>query len=519
MAIIVLVFFMFITEFTPSVVRAGIMGILILGAKIFFKKLDFATSISLSLLLTLISNPYNILNLGLQLSYLGTIGIVLLNKPLNEKIKITTQNKLIISIKETIVVCISAQLMILPILILNFNSISTYFLISNLLVSPLIGIIILLGFIAVFVSYISIKLAQVLAIPLNLCIQILIQIANVISKLPIATILIKTPIMASVITYYTILGLYIFKKRVKHEVLKALLNKHKKSIRKILSVLLIITILSTIIVDIPKEFTIYFIDVGQGDSTLIKTKTGKTILIDGGGSELESSFDVGQQTLLPYLLDRRIKTIDYMIVSHFDSDHWQGLAYIMKKLKIKSVIIGKQIENSENYKEFIELVKQKNIKINVVEAGERINIEKDLYIDILWPDLASIISDNVLNNNSLVCKVEYKEFSMLFTGDIEEKAERAILQKYKNNLNILNATVLKVAHHGSKTSSTSAFLEKVKPKIALIGVGEKNTFGHPSNITLENLKKMRCKIYRTDKNGEITIQVNKNGVSVKVKEI
>lgn len=128
---------------------------------------------------------------------------------------------------------------------------------------------------------------------------------------------------------------------------------------------------------------------------------------------------------------------------------------------------------------------------------------------ILWPKEIQI-QENILNNNSIVTKLKYKNFSMLFTGDIEEIAEKQILEKYKNS-NILQSTILKVAHHGSKSSSTQEFLEQVKPRIALIGVGEKNTFGHPNAGVLERLINMGTKIYRTDENGEISVFVNKNG--------
>lgn len=131
------------------------------------------------------------------------------------------------------------------------------------------------------------------------------------------------------------------------------------------------------------------------------------------------------------------------------------------------MIIGKQFEVSENYKQFIDIVKERNICVYEVEAGNRINIEKDLYFDVLWPNSNKIIDDNALNNNSLVCKMVYQKFSCIFTGDIEEIAERDILEKYKGT-NTLKSTMLKVAHHGSKSSTTEEFLNAVKPKIALI---------------------------------------------------
>ena len=126
--------------------------------------------------------------------------------------------------------------------------------------------------------------------------------------------------------------------------------------------------------------------------------------------------------------------------------------------------------------------------------------------------------DNILNNNSLVCKVNYKETTMLFTGDIEEIAEEAILNKYEKSLQILKSDIIKVAHHGSKTSSKKELLKCIKPKIALIGVGKNNKFGHPSISTLNNLEEIGCKIFRTDDSGEICITINRRGKIVKIKE-
>lgn len=126
---------------------------------------------------------------------------------------------------------------------------------------------------------------------------------------------------------------------------------------------------------------------------------------------------------------------------------------------------------------------------------------------MIWPDSDNVITDNVLNNNSLVLKMCYKNFSILFTGDIEKKAEEELIKLYSNT-NILNATILKVAHHGSKTSSTEDFLELVQPEVALIGVGKDNKFGHPNEEVIELLENLNYKIYRTDEHGEISIVVN-----------
>ena len=193
-----------------------------------------------------------------------------------------------------------------------------------------------------------------------------------------------------------------------------------------------------------------------------------------------------------------------------------GLLYIMQEIKVNNIIIGKQYKSSENYEEFIKIVKEKKINVKIVEEGEKVSIEDNLYFDIIWPFSDNMISDNSINNNSLVCKLNYKNYSMLLTGDIEAIAEKAILKKYSKNLNILKSDILKVAHHGSKTSSITEFIEKIKPKYAIIGVGEDNKFGHPSDNTIQNLEKANIRIYRTDKMGEIEIKTN--GKEIKINE-
>ncbi len=190
----------------------------------------------------------------------------------------------------------------------------------------------------------------------------------------------------------------------------------------------------------------------------------------------------------------------------------------MQELKVGTAVISKQGESSDNYKKFKNIVKEKKIKVIVVGQGDVLKIEKNLYFNILWPSKTKKLSENALNNNSIVCRLNYKKFSMLFTGDIEEEAEKDILSEYKNKQELLRCDILKVAHHGSKTSSTQDFIDIVKPKISIIGVGENNNFGHPSEQVIERLKKCGSKIYRTDTMGEITITVNNKGF-YKVKEL
>ncbi len=166
-----------------------------------------------------------------------------------------------------------------------------------------------------------------------------------------------------------------------------------------------------------------------------------------------------------------------------------GILTIMSELEVKKVFIASQGEDSLNYRKFVEIVNKRNIKVQKIKIGERIKLENDLYINVLWPADDKLITQNTLNNNSIVMKLEYKDFSCLFTGDIEKIAEQELLKTLDKNE--LKSTILKVAHHGSKTSTTQQFLEAVKPQIVLIGVGENNKFGHPNKEVLERLELLR----------------------------
>ena len=240
----------------------------------------------------------------------------------------------------------------------------------------------------------------------------------------------------------------------------------------------------------------------NGDCTVIQTPLGKTIVIDTGEED---------HRIVEYLLDRKIKKIDYIIASHFDSDHCAKVEEVIEKLNVKNIIISKQSEESQNYNQIIQTAQKNKVKIIEIKAGDKIDVEKDLYFYFLWPMNDEMIRENGLNNNSIVCRMQYKNFSALFTGDIEKIAEEKILNEYKEMEFILDTTVLKIAHHGSKTSSTEDFINTVKPKIALIGVGRNNKFGHPNEDVLSRLNDLDIRIFRTDQNGEITISVDKKG--------
>ena len=495
--------YMFITNFAVSVVRACLTSIFVLVANLFYRKADLTNTISLSLLIILLVTPFSINEIGLQLSYLGTIGIVLLSKNIENILIKIKLNKFFAKLLS---VCFSAQCLIMPIMALKFNKISLTFFISNILASSLLGINIILGFITIFISSISINIGSMLAILLNFSLKALIVIAEFSAKIPLNSILVKTPYIITIIfLYIVILGLnYIYSNGKLSLFQKRFFVLIKnKNFQKVLVVVILLIFLSNLYTHISQDLKIHFIDVGQGDSCLIITPNNKKILIDGG----EGKTDV----LLSYLLDRRIKTIDYIIISHFDSDHCNGLIDIIKSLKVKNIMLAGQAYFSDEYINIANIINSKQINVTFVKQGDSFNISKDVKLDILYPQQELEYKD--LNNNSIMAKLTYNSFSILFTGDVE-KAEDNILNSYRDV--DLKSTVLKLAHHGSKTSSSKEFLEAVKPKIALIGVGENNKFGHPSPEVLQRLNDINCKIYRTDKMGEITIYVNGRG-KIKIK--
>lgn len=483
-----LLVFMAITNFTPSVTRACIMAVLTLFSGIIYRKSDVYTNISVAALITLIFNPYSLLDLGFQLSYGGTIGIIIFIKRIQEK---KSNSKVINYIKQMALVSIYANIIIIPIMMYHFNTVSFTFIISNIMASPILGIIVITGFLFIIASITVKPLTRLIAIFIKPILSILIKISQICSKLPFSNILVVTPYMFNVISYYAII-LYCIK------------SKKNNKCKIIICLLIVLILINFIIYIFPQKLRIFFIDVGQGDSTLIITPDKKTVLIDGGGSD---SFDVGEKVLLPYLLDRRILKVDYVLISHFDTDHCGGILTIMEKVKVKNIIISEQAEHSENYERFKKLMIHKKIRLIEVKKGDKIKIGRYSEFKILFPT-SRLLSENPLNNNSIVAQFNYNNFKMLFTGDIEKLAEQQILKTEKAEI---RADILKVAHHGSKTSSIPEFIKAVRPKIALIAVGKNNTFGHPNQQTIKNLENIKCRIYRTDLQGEIIIKIDQKG--------
>lgn len=348
LGIVVILLYMVITGFSASIFRAGIMGILMLISKLIYRKNDIWTSISISLLFMIIYNPFLIFDIGLQLSYCAMIGILFFQKMIYKYLikKILKIKKLryhpqkwimtfISKILEYISVTISAQILILPIMIYNFHSISVYFLFSNLLASFITEPLFIISWIFLFWIIICMPVAKFISILIIFFYKLLILFSKL-GQLPYAQILVERPYLFFTIIYFLVLTLILIYNTLKTNKLRYATFQRFKNLKawiiyklklqlkfqrkKFIFIILIIFIFYNFSYQIfPQNLKIFFIDVGQGDSSLIITPQNKKILIDGGGSL--SNFDVGEQTLIPYLLSRRIKKLDLLIISHFDIDH------------------------------------------------------------------------------------------------------------------------------------------------------------------------------------------------------
>ena len=239
---------------------------------------------------------------------------------------------------------------------------------------------------------------------------------------------------------------------------------------------------------------IEMLDIGQGDATLIQTRS-QTIMIDIGDVDKRDD-------LINLLKARNIKTIDKLIITHPHADHIGGAYALFKNFEVKAVYDNGQPTTTKTYRTYLKLIEANNIKYQQITAGDQLDFGDGVIFKVLSPTKQMIEAEDDLNNNSIVGQLKYKDFTMLFTGDVEKEAESSMVKTYGNQLASL---VLKSPHHGSRTSSSSAFLKAVQPQTVLISVGVGNEYGHPHKQVLDRYEDNNITVYRTDKNGSISI--------------
>lgn len=444
---IVLLLFLFLTGFTSSVYRVVIFNIL----KMFNKNKSNIYLLILTMDILLLIDPFRIYDIGFIYSFLVTFGIFYYQK----------------YIKNIFQLSLITFLFSLPITALVNYEINILSIINNIIFVPIIS----------FVVY-PLCLISFLFPIINPIFSIVISILNnlnfIFSKISIFITIPKFNIILLFIYY-------IF-----------LLKKYNK-----LYLILIIS-LNILLPKLDSSYSIYFLDVNQGDSSLlISPHKEETILIDTGG-KINSSYKVSNNTI-KFLKSKGITKIDYMILTHGDYDHIADAINILNKIKVKNVtfncgqineleqqIINELKVRKVKYHKCINNITTKNFKLNFLNTGS--------YEDE--------------NNSSSVIYTKVKSKKILLMADAEEQKEQDILKKYK----IKNIDILKIGHHGSKTSSSTKFIEQIKPKYSIISVGKNNSYGHPNINVLNNLKK--SKIYRTDESGTITLKITNNNLLI-----
>lgn len=251
------------------------------------------------------------------------------------------------------------------------------------------------------------------------------------------------------------------------------------------------------------NLTVKMLDVGQGDAFLIKTSQ-QVILLDTG--------DIDARDLLVNKLKAEgITKIDKLIITHPHADHLGGAMGVLMNFDVKSVYDNGQITTTSTYRKYIKKVTDSKIPYKQLLAGEHLEFGDGIKFIVYSPTKRMIDTEEDLNNNSIVGKLKYGDFSILFTGDSESAIEKELLNKYKDEL---KSTILKSPHHGSKTSSNNAYLKAISPECVLISVGAGNDYKHPHETTLNKYKKLNFKIYRTDFDGTVTITSDGHGYNV-----
>lgn len=244
---------------------------------------------------------------------------------------------------------------------------------------------------------------------------------------------------------------------------------------------------------------VYFLNVGQGDSSLVLLPDGIKVLIDGG--PMDGRLQKNLETILP-LPDRYI---DLVVITHPQQDHYGGFLEVLKYYKIGAILTDGQPSKNVSWQELEKVIKEKNIPEIVLNTGDIISYQ-DSKFDILSPDIGETAKD--INDLGVVMLLQSRGLKALFTADIGAEKERALTRKFN-----LDVDVLKTSHHGSKYSSDLAFLKEVSPLVSVIEVG-KNTYGHPTPQTLNRLADIGAQVYRTDKDGIVKVTVIKNQLQI-----
>lgn len=467
------------TGLAVSTLRAFLMFALLLSARLFGRTYDPPTALSIAAILILLENPYYLFYSGFQLSFSAVFFCMLFGR----------RSKLMMSLM--------LSLGMLPLILNSFYEIPFYSIPVNLITVPLLPLILGSGIIGTLFGGFAVCPAVFLLRMLNFLFRFT-------GKLPCASVIAGKPDFFCIFLFYLLYSIWAW-----------YMKKYKAYKRKMLFLLFIPCLIGILVIHPEKRLRLTFLDVGQGDSCLIETPLRRNILVDGGSSTVQ---DVGTYRILPALKAEGVRQIDYLIVTHMDSDHISGIEEILEDcaskgtaLKIRTVVLPYLKEYGDAYQKMIRLAKKAGGRVLYVSEGDRIALDR-CELTFLNPDPAKEETPVDENGQCVVFHFRYRSFDALFTGDVSGEGEQNVLQEWgkyqKRRKAPVRCEVLKTAHHGSSYSTPKKFLDEVQPEVSVISVGKENRYGHPSPDLLKRLKKAGTKILRTDEAGAVTVDTN-----------
>lgn len=500
--IIFIILYGILTNFSISTNRAVVMLVVMLAAKLLGKQYDSITSMTLSAFLILLQEPYQMKQCGFLLSFGSVIGVIVVYPIVKhyveetswyQRLELEQQEQvwypLFSYVLDALLFSISIYLVTFPIVLFFFYDFPVYGFFLNLIVIPLMSIVVLVGVLGGAVGLFSASFGQMVIGGAYYILRFYEWLCELIVKLPYHTWIVGKPSLGRIALYtlFTTVGLLCMKG-----------EEGKK--RRYSGGLLMIGFLLLWIKLPNNQLAITTLDVGQGDSHVIE-KGEKVYLIDGGSTSVK---EVGVYRILPFLKCRGITTVEYILISHLDEDHISGVKEVIERafmegMRIKCLVLPYTNLQDEAYREMVECAKEHGIQVNYVEAGDQL-IDGEMSLTCLHPTYD--YSAKSRNDSSMVLLLEEQEFSMLFAGDLEAEGEQRILQEEE----LPQVDIVKIGHHGSKSSTTEEFLEKLSPKIAIISVGKENLYGHPSKEVVERLREQGVEVHMTMEEGEIRIR-------------
>lgn len=516
----VILFYSLLAGAIPPVIRSALMGILTLLALTAGRERGAQHILGLVALGLLLYSPLWLFDISFQLSFGATAGLLYLAPTLRERLR----KKLPVFVADSLAVTIGAQLSVLPIIAWYFNVLSLSSLLANLVIAPIVEWIIVAGLLAGLLASLIPMAGKVVFLLASVVLGLVYELSRWVAALPGSQIYMPTFSWWGEILYYMGLGWLIIDGEHRKRLMPCVGSKYLLAMgRKLrdskgwqavfLLGMLVVVFCCWQILGNNKEMQVHFIDVGQGDSALVITPHGRAFMVDTGGVR-EGSYDIGSRVDVPYLLHYGVQKLDYIFLTHAHDDHAGGVKGIVTKIPVGAIGIGH--EGAGDYLQTFGTGELGKIKKLLVPLQEGSSIELDgVRIDMLYSPESKKVQESQLqatgNEFSNLIRVSYGEASFLFTGDLIAEQEQQVLA---NGTNVAS-TVLKVGHHGSRTSSSQEFLTAVNPGWAVISCGYNNSFGHPHKEILNRLTSCtKAEILRTDQQGAIVFRTD--GKSIKV---